>query len=207
LKAKKILFQAGTIFYFGPLHHFLTAVRKCLNVVRSGYISAGFAKRGDSIYFHFPVRLIGAKYISVGDRFSALGRLRLEAYDNFKGQEFYPRITIGNNVVMNTDCHIACIDSVTIGNFVLFASRIFITDHYHGSIDRESLGLPPAERGLYSKGPVVIEDNVWIGEGVSIMPGVRIGENSIIGANAVVTRSFGPNSVIGGVPARLIKTN
>jgi acetyltransferase-like isoleucine patch superfamily enzyme len=53
---------------------------------------------------------------------------------------------------------------------------------------------------------VIIEDNVWIGEGAAIMPNVTIGSNSIIGANSVVTHSFPSNSVIGGIPAKLIKT-
>jgi maltose O-acetyltransferase len=53
--------------------------------------------------------------------------------------------------------------------------------------------------------PVIIGNNVWIGTRAIIMPGVKIGNNSIIGAGAVVTKSFGPNSVIGGIPAKLIK--
>jgi acetyltransferase-like isoleucine patch superfamily enzyme len=89
---------------------------------------------------------------------------------------------------------------------VLLASKVFITDHYHGGIDSESIKIPPSTRIVQSKGPVIIEDNVWIGQGVAIMPDVTIGKNSIIGANAVVTKSFPPNSIIGGVPARLIKT-
>jgi acetyltransferase-like isoleucine patch superfamily enzyme len=85
------------------------------------------------------------------------------------------------------------------------ASRIFITDHYHGQINAEALKLPPANRPLHSPGPVIIEDNVWIGENVTIMPNVVIGKNSIIGANSVVTKSLAANCVAVGMPARVIK--
>ena len=60
-------------------------------------------------------------------------------------------------------------------------------------------------RPMYSKGPVVIEDNVWIGEMVCILPNVRIGKGSIIGANAVVTKDVPANALVGGNPARVIK--
>jgi acetyltransferase-like isoleucine patch superfamily enzyme len=67
------------------------------------------------------------------------------------------------------------------------------------------LHRPPINRPLISKGPVIIEDNVWIGEGVCITPNVRIGKNAIVGANAVVTKDVPPNTVVAGVPARVIK--
>jgi acetyltransferase-like isoleucine patch superfamily enzyme len=67
------------------------------------------------------------------------------------------------------------------------------------------LELPPMSRPLVSKGAVIIKDNVWIGEGVAIMPGVTIGENSIIATNAVVTKDIPPNCVAAGVPAKVIK--
>ncbi|AMR34086.1 hypothetical protein A0256_22870 [Mucilaginibacter sp. PAMC 26640] len=145
------------------------------------------------------------KYISIGNHFSALYNLRLEAWDSYEKQVFTPEIVIGDYVSMGTDVHIGCINKVTIGSHVLMGSRIYISDHSHGDTTAASIALPPLKRELISKGPVTIEDNVWIGEGACIMPNVHIGKNAVIGANAVVTRNVPANAVVAGVPAKIIK--
>lgn len=149
---------------------------------------------------------INPKYISIGDNFNALRNLRLEAWDQYAGEKFSPEILIGNNVNVNSDVHIGCINKVVIGDNVLMASHIYISDHSHGEINSEALEVTPAHRKLFSKGPVIIENNVWIGEGVCVLPGVTIGQNSIVGANAVVTANIPKNSVAGGIPARVLRT-
>ena len=65
--------------------------------------------------------------------------------------------------------------------------------------------MVPNLRSLSSKGPVIIEDNVWIGTKASIMPGVRIGKGAIIAANSVVTHDIPPYCVAAGIPAKVIK--
>jgi len=145
------------------------------------------------------------QYISIGDNFCSLHNLRIDAIDEYKGFKFNPSITIGNNVSLNSDCHLGAINSITIGNDVLIGSRVLIIDHSHGEINEMALQTIPMLRDLYSKGPIVIEDNVWIGEGVCILPGVKVGKNAILGANSVVNKDVPTNSVVGGNPAKVIK--
>jgi len=180
-------------------------IKTVYSLLYSYYISMEFKSISDGYIFESPVILKGAKYITIGKGFSPRARLRIEAWDSYNGNIHKPTIIIGDNVVLNFDCHIGAINFIQIGNDVLIGSNVLITDHNHGKITTEELKLPPASRPLYSKGPVIIEDNVWIGENVAILPNVRIGRNSIIGANSVVSSDVPENSVVGGIPAKVIK--
>jgi acetyltransferase-like isoleucine patch superfamily enzyme len=164
-----------------------------------------FGSIGQNPTIPMPYTIVKPEYMHIGDNFVTMYNFRIEAYDEFRGKKYSPRISIGNNVIFNTDCHIGCINEIVIGNNVLVASRVFITDHNHGATDGSDINTPAAFRELTSKGPVVIGDNVWIGEGVAIMPGVTIGKNCIIGANAVIQMSFPDNCVVAGVPAKIIR--
>ncbi|MFT3825799.1 MAG: DapH/DapD/GlmU-related protein [Chitinophagaceae bacterium] len=164
-----------------------------------------FKSKGQYLNVADPYIVKNPQYISIGNNFNAMYNLRLEAWDAYGDDKFTPEIIIGDNVCLNTDVHIGCIDRIVIGNNVLMASRIFIADSSHGMITKEALALPPIQRPLFSKGPVIIGNNVWIGEGVCILHGVTIGDNAIIGANAVVTKDIPENAVVAGNPAKIIK--
>lgn len=198
-------FIGRTASYLFPpaLASFIT---KVVNFIYSGYIGTRLKHCGDNFSIERPFGYVGLDNISVGENFTARADLRLEAHSSYLNFKFNPQIQIGNDVSINCSCRIVCINKITLGNNVLIAGKALIIDHLHGLTDSGSILLPPGKRPLTSKGEVIIHDNVWIGEGVVILPGVTIGANSIVGANAVVTKSFAPNSVIGGNPAKLIKT-
>lgn len=115
-------------------------------------------------------------------------------------------LRIGANCKMNDRVHISAYESVSIGDNVLMASNIFISDNSHGSYGEggDPPDTPPDGRPIVTR-PVAIGDNVWIGEGACVLAGVEVGSGCVIGSNAVVTRSVPANSVVAGCPARVIK--
>lgn len=151
-----------------------------------------------------PAYIRGRKYILLGDDFTSGVGLRLDAFSSHGGV----CLEIGNNVEVNDYVHIGAINSIKIGNNVLIASKVFISDHNHGFYglnERHDDPLSiPKDRALSSLA-VVIEDNVWLGEFVVVLPGVSIGTGSIIGSMSVVSKSIPPFSIAVGAPAKVIK--
>lgn len=202
---KRILQAILYVVYIILSPKFFNWLNLRFNQLYSMWKANEFKKAGKNVYFQFPLYLHGGEYITIGEGFGCDHRLRLDAYDEFLGDKFTPEIIIGVNVSIQKDCHIGATGKIIIGNNVLLASKVYISDHSHGEITKEALDLPPSRRKLYSKGPIIIEDNVWLGEGVVVLANVIIGENSIVGANSVVTKSIPKNSVVAGNPARVIK--
>lgn len=151
----------------------------------------------------FPLYIRGRQHIAWGEGFTTGVGLRIDAF-----AKSGIVIRIGDRVQLNDYVHIAAIESVTIGSDVLIASKVFITDHNHGSYGKDGQHsnptLPPAQRPL-SSAPVVIGDRVWLGENVTILPGVHIAEGVVVAANSVVTDDLPANTIAAGVPARIIK--
>lgn len=169
-------------------------------------ISRKLKKAGKNLFIEFPSTVYGHQFIEIGNDFRSSRGLKLEAIFEFRGQEFDPKLQIGDNVIIHDYVHIGCINDVRIGNNVLFAGKIFVSDHNHGSFDGAlDYSIPYYAQPLSKGGHVIIEDNCWIGEGCAILPNVTIGTGSIIGANSVVTHDVPPYSIVGGNPAKLIK--
>jgi len=162
----------------------------------------------------FPqARLVRRPYYVRGKRWMQIGRglttgpgLRLDAFPRSSNSQVILRI--GHDVQVNDYVHIAAIESVTIGDRVLIASKVFISDHNHGNFKgegpHESPLIPPRDR-LLSFAPVTIGDDVWIGESVAVLPGVSIGRGAVIGAMSVVTCNVPEYCIAVGSPARVVK--
>lgn len=118
------------------------------------------------------------------------------------------KLIIGKNCKIGDNVHIVASEKIIIGDNCLMASKIFISDTSHGDYSNtatdSSPDITPDERLLYTK-PVRIGNNVWIGENVCILLGVKIGDGCIIGANSVVNRDMPDNCIVAGSPARVIK--
>jgi lipopolysaccharide O-acetyltransferase len=151
--------------------------------------------------------LRGLAYMRIGKNFHAGEGLWLEAITAYPGQTFSPSIVIGNDVYISRWSHIAATHRVEIGDGVLIGSKVLITDHNHGQYRKgtSDIDLPPAQRPLDQDRTVVIGKNVWLGDGVVVMPGVKIGDGSVIGANSVVARDIPPFTISAGAPATALK--
>jgi len=143
-------------------------------------------------------------YITDSDKISHDGVIDGQRNDGRYIQRLTPQLTIGENCSFGAYNHITCTNRVTIGNGVLTGKWVTITDNSHGATDFDSLKIMPIRRPVFSKGIVIIGDNVWIGDKATILPGVTIGEGAVVAANAVVTKNVPAYSVVCGNPIRVV---
>lgn len=174
--------------------------------IYTGYFKKDFKAFGaNSIINPSFLMLVGAKNISIGRDCYIGSHVQLTAWLDVNGQPYNPEIILGNNCSIGDDSHVSCINKIVFGDGVRLGKKILITDNSHGLFDPEQLQIEPNKRPMFSKGPIIIEDNVWIGEKASIMANVKIGKGTIVAANSVVTKDIPPYSLVAGCPARIIK--
>lgn len=154
----------------------------------------------------FPIYIRGRKYIDFGHGLTTGVGCRIEAF-RLSGEDA-PKLMFGNNVQLNDYVHICALRSIEIGDNVLMASHVYISDNSHGEYgggeSDSSPEEPPIERS-YRTAPVEIGARAWIGEGVMILPGVRIGAGAVIGAHSVVNRDVPADCIAVGAPAKVVK--
>lgn len=112
--------------------------------------------------------------------------------------DFGKNIHIGKNVFINACCHFQDHGGVTLGDNCLVGHNVVFATLNHGFAPKDRAAMYPA--------PIVVGKNVWIGSNSTILQGVTIGENAIVAAGSVVTKDVAPGTIVGGVPARILRT-
>lgn len=137
----------------------------------------------------------GAGAIVIGESTAIHGLLQIDRDGG--------RIAIGHHSYVGPESRIVSRHGITIGNYVLISHVVDIIDNQSHSLDWRERRDPKSER--VDGGPIVIEDDVWIGAKATILKGVRIGRGAIVGANSVVNEDVAPFTLVAGNPARVIR--
>jgi len=200
LPAPRILF--GAIYY---LHRLVTALASaCLRILYwTPLFKSRVVQAGKSLYLFG-----GMPYLSGPLEIRYGNNCRISGHTTFSGRAAspsVPQLTIGDNVDVGWQSVIAVGSRVLIGNNVRLAGKVFIAGYPGHPIDAadRAAGLPDLD---HQAGDIIIEDDVWIATGVTIMPHVRIGKRSIIASGSIVTADVPADTLAGGVPAKIIKS-
>jgi len=172
-----------------------------------------FANKPNNLVIDRPRRIINSKHVHVGDDvYLGPGSMitAIESYpdkglhppENLVVNSYTPNILIGNRVNSTGSLIIAALNKIEIGDDVIFASNVFISDGQHGNQD---IGLAYKYQPMQKLSPIAIGRGCWVGQNVLILSGVTIGEMSIIGANSLVTKDLPPRCIAFGNPARIVK--
>ena len=181
------------------------------NLLYTLWIRNFLGEVGEKSHFQYPLLLQGGGQhrIKIGSHTSIGHHCILGGWENYTTsdiiQHYEPEIIIGNDCNIGEYCHITAINKITIGDGLLTGRFVYIGDNAHGGLSMEEANTPPIRRHLTSKGEIKIGRNVWIGDKVSVFGGVTIGDNVIIGAGAIVTHDIPSDSMVVGMPARIIK--
>ena len=176
----------------------------------------GFKNTPANLSIELPWRIFNADHIHLGDDISLGPNCLLSAMTEYppaswaqvvpqfkiQPQAFTPKIVIGNRVSATSNLTVAAMQEIIIEDDVMFASNINLTDGLHGF---DSVELPFKYQKMCRIAPIKIKKGSWIGQNVVVLPGVTIGEFSIIGANSVVTNDIPDKCIAVGSPARVIK--
>lgn len=165
-------------------------------ILKKGY---GHIGTGSCIEKALAIR--GKEHIYIGDNTFIRPGARIECITEFAGKQYTPHLSIGSGVNIEQNVHIVCANSLQIEDNVTISSSVFIADNSHqfGNRSDSILKIP------LNTATTRIEKGGFIGAGAKIMPGVTLGKNVIVGANAVVTKSVPDYSIVAGVPAKIIK--
>lgn len=173
--------------------------------LRSYWLLSIFAKCHSTVTFGKIGRIHGSKCITIAEKTKFGDFCYLTCWPELVNKK--PTLDVGANCNFGGFNHITCTNKIAIGNNILTGRWVTITDNNHGDTSQEMLQMHPLNRPIVSKGSVIIEDDVWIGDKATILAGVHIGKGSVIAANAVVTKDVPAYSIAAGNPAKILKRN
>lgn len=130
-----------------------------------------------------------------------IGRFAQIRPSGYYGREIGEGLIVGNNSNVGPYCYIGCSGLVTIGDNVLMGPRVSMIAENHNI---EDMDRPIRQQGV-TRQPITIENDCWLGSSSVILAGTHIGKGAVVAAGAVVIQDVEPNTIVGGVPARLIK--
>ena len=157
-----------------------------------------FAAFGARTVVETPVRIEGEGRMSLGAGVFIGSDCWLHVDGDAEGPV---ALEIGDGTSIVGHCVLSAVEHVRLGERVLLARGVYISDHSHGRRDADSAVL---DQGVSDVAPVDIGDGAWLGENVVVCPGVTIGARAVIGANSVVTKDVPEGAVAVGAPARVV---
>lgn len=193
------------VYLYIPIRRLNRFLKDKRSAIYTYWVRNSFKSCHPSVRIEHLGLLIGSKYISIGENSDIQQFTYLTAWDRCGDVSFTPEITIGSDCHIGAFNHITCVNKIVIGDGFVSGKWVTITDNAHGTTELADLQKEVAIRDIYTKGPVIIGKNVWIGDKATILPGVTIGDGVVVGANSVVTKNVPPYSVVGGNPAIILK--
>ena len=196
------------VFSYIFTYNVVVRLHRSKNILYSMWISRFIGSIGTASKIFYPCKLWGGgqNNIFVGNGTTIQGHCILGCWTKYAGETFTPSLKIGNDCNIGEHTHISAINRIEIGDGLLTGRYVYIGDNSHGGLSNNEAIIPPIRRKLETKGPIIIGKNVWIGDKATILAGVTIGDNVIVGANSVVTKDIPSNTMVAGVPARILKS-
>ncbi|NLI92069.1 MAG: acyltransferase [Peptococcaceae bacterium] len=201
-RLKKYILKPHIVMYIA-----LKKLRKIIRyyeVICTAKVNKVQVNFGNRIVFNQRTVITGRGSISIGDRTSfgyVLGGYFHKGFCELQPRYEKAKIIIGNDVATNNNLLICCADEVIIEDNTLIGEGVMMIDH-------NAHGIHPDERrtNIGTVAPIYVGENVWIGSRVIILPGTKIGNNSIVGAGSVIKGEFPANVMISGNPGKVIRS-
>ena len=192
-------------------------------LIKRGYmLIRGFLKTGRKVFIGSNTKILNASNIRFGNSVTIENNCEIDGYASEKiilghcvkigayskllstshFSKFGKGLKMGNNSAIGDFTHFGAPGGIVIGNDVIMGSYISFHSENHNFLDTSKL---IREQGVNSKG-IVLGNNIWVGAKVTFLDGCQVGDNSVVAAGAVVNGIYPPNSIIGGVPAKVLKT-